>query len=207
MSSLVNESVQLLRVRDRQPVEAWLRSLNQKHLGDFKQFWKPLLMASSTVDQFWDWEFKARTYGTRLGAEQYAIECEGMTQGLMLLETLGHRSWVEVSRRIVYVRSLATAPWNRPPLKKPPDYRLVGTVLLQFARYRSEELDYGGLVGLHALPGAEGFYRASGMMDCGADEDEDNLVYFEHYRRRSSPNTDEELDAWDLSDPEPPKVD
>jgi hypothetical protein len=37
------------------------------------------------------------------------------------------------------------------------------------AQLRSEELGYGGLVGLHSLPGAEAFYRKMGMIDGGAD--------------------------------------
>ncbi|MBC7973047.1 MAG: hypothetical protein H7Z11_23485, partial [Verrucomicrobia bacterium] len=40
--------------------------------------------------------------------------------------------------------------------------------------------------GLHALPGAEGFDRTMGMIDCGADETKENLTYFEWYCRRAS---------------------
>jgi hypothetical protein len=65
-------------------------------------------------------------------------------------------------------------------------FRAIGRTLLQFARFRSEELGYDGLVGLHALPGAEGFYRTMGMIDCGADETKENLTYFEWYCRRAS---------------------
>jgi hypothetical protein len=202
-----NEPVQLLRVRDRQPVPAWLRSLNQKHLDDFEQIWKPMLRGSSAADQYWGWELKSRTYGARPGAEQYAIECDGVTQGLMLIETLGYRSWFEEARRIVYVRSLATAPWNRPLLKEPPDYRLVGTTLLEYARYRSEELGYGGLVGLHALPEAEEFYRTSGMLECSADAKAGNLIYFEYYRRTFASSEGEDLIDWDATIPDPSEED
>ena len=47
-------------------------------------------------------------------------------------------------------------------------------------------MGYDGLVGLHALPGAEEFYRRMGMIDCGADDMKENLTYFEWYRRRPS---------------------
>jgi hypothetical protein len=177
--------IQLFRVSDQLSVEGRLCSLNSQHLNEFGQIWKPILLSSSEADQYWDWEQKYRTYGTRLGAEKYAVECDGMTQGLMLMETLGHRSWFDANRRVVYIRSLATAPWNRRSLNPSPEYRLVGTVLLAFARYRSEELGYGGLVGLHALSGAEAFYRQSGMLDCGRDAAFDDLVYFEYYQPRS----------------------
>ena len=179
MSQFVRYPVQLLHVSSRQPIEAQLCSLQPKHLNDFEQYWKPILLGSSEEDQYWNWKQKQRTYGNRLGAEAYTIECEQMTQGLMLIETLGHRSWLEPNRRIVYVHSLATAPWNRPSIQNPPWYRLSGTVLLLFARQRSEELGYKGGVGLHALPDAEDFYRRLGMIDGGQDAEKDNLTYFE----------------------------
>jgi hypothetical protein len=197
MSSEVEFAIQLLRVQDRTPIAGWLRSISAKHLDEFERLWKPVLMESTEADQYWDWEQKSRTYGNRLGAEQYAVECENLTQGLMLIETLGHRSGFEADRRIVYVRSLATAPWNRQSVNQAPLYRFVGTVLLDFARYRSEELGYGGLVGLHALPGAEAFYRQSGMMDCGVDEAADRLVYFEYYQRRASTSEEWEEIDWE----------
>jgi hypothetical protein len=197
MPQEVEFAIQLLRVHDRTPVAGWLRSIRANHLDDFERLWKPVLTESMEADQYWDWEQKSRTYGNRLGAEQYAVECENLTQGLMLIETLGHRSGFDAHRRVVYVRSLATAPWNRRPLNQAPLYRFVGTVLLTFARYRSEELGYGGLVGLHALPGAEAFYRQSGMMDCGVDAAADNLVYFEYYQRQTSTSEEWEEMDWE----------
>ncbi len=56
--------------------------------------------------------------------------------------------------------------------------------MLQFARYRSEELDNDGLVGLPSLPTAEPFYRKMGMIDDGTDPSQENMTYFEWYRRR-----------------------
>ena len=59
----------------------------------------------------------------------------------------------------------------------------MGSALLRFARFRSEELGYGGLVGLHSLPAAQMFYRKMGMIDGGADAEKENLTYFEWYRQ------------------------
>jgi len=53
-------------------------------------------------------------------------------------------------------------------------------------QFRSEELGYGGLVGLHSLPNAEKFYRKMGMLEGGTDAAKENLTYFEWYRRRPS---------------------
>lgn len=201
MSDFINYPVQLLRVKDRQRVEALLCPAREKHFEDVKQSWRTLFRGSSEADQYWDWEWKQRTYGSRLGAEAYAIECEQRTQGLMLIETLGYRSRFASNRRIVYVHALATAPWNRPIIQAPPKYRAVGSLLLDFAQYRSEELGYGGLVGLHALSGAEGFYRRLKMMDCGSDPEKENLTYFEWYQQLPSVSEEEE-DAinWETSE-------
>lgn len=182
----MKQTVNLLRVQDNQLVEGTLTDLAQKHLDDFEAFWKARLQRSTQEDQFWDWELKNRAYLSESIYEGYAIECEGITQGLMLLATGGYRSQFESSRRIVYVHSLATAPWNRPSLQTLVSYRLVGSILLRFAQYRSEELGYGGLVGLHALPGAEEFYERMNMINCGADAAKENLTYFEWYKRRES---------------------
>ena len=180
----MRQAIQLLRVRDNQLADAELLPLTDKHLDDFERLWKARLRASSEADQYWDWVTKNRIYMSSDNFEAYAIECDQVTQGLMLIEVRFHRSQVNPNRRVVYVQSLATAPWNRPSIQTPPDYRTVESTLLRFAQHRSFELGYGGLVGLHALPEAEAFYERMGMMDCGEDPDMDDLTYFEWYRRR-----------------------
>jgi hypothetical protein len=203
--SAVNEAeeyvIELLRVRDRARIEAKLYRSSVRHYEAVEQTWRPLFAGANEVDGNWDWERKQRLYGSRIGAESYALECEGRTQGLMLIETMGHRSWFEANRRIVYVHSIATAPWNRPEIQMPPDYRLVGSALLGFARYRSERLGYRGIVGLHALPSAEAFYRRLNMMDCGIDRERDNMMYFEWYQQEQRSRTVEgETVEWEAEE-------
>jgi hypothetical protein len=181
--------VPLIRVGDRSLVSACLMKLEPKHLNDFSNFWWERLQTQEDEDQYWDWVQKERIYlmGTLSSIyEGYAIECEQMTQGMMLLQTGGYRSQVEPDRRLVYVHSLATAPWNRMTNPEPNGFRTVGGTLLEFARSRSETLGFNGLVGLHSLPRAEGFYRKMGMRDSGFDSNKDGLRYFEWY----SPKTD-----------------
>lgn len=77
----------------------------------------------------------------------------------------------------------ALSPW--PAITNPLTYKGVGGNLVDFALARSYELGYQGRLGLHALPGALGFYRKLriGLLDCGPDPEEpDNLVYFETLR-------------------------
>lgn len=181
----VQFEVPLIRVRDASSIVGSLVALTIKHLNDFKAVWREQLSTSADEDQYWDWEQKQRIYlAGGIGIyEGYAIECEQMTQGMMILQVRGYRSQVDPTRPLVYVHSLATAPWNRISNPDRNGFRAVGSALLRFARFRSEELDYGGLVGLHSLPTAEAFYRKMGMIDGGADAEKENLTYFEWYRR------------------------
>jgi hypothetical protein len=141
------------------------------------------LQVSVAEDRMWDWIAKERIYLALPNYESYALECESMTQGLMLVDTRLHRSQIEPNRRLVYVSFLATAPWNRSIIQEPPIYRAVGSVMLQFARERSFELGYGGLVGLHALSESVSFYHKIGMIGGDPDPERDGLPYFEWYRR------------------------
>lgn len=177
------KSVKIIRSIDDRLIDATLSKLSTKHLDDFELVWKPQLETSIAEDRVWDWVKKERIYAVSPNYESYAVECDEMTQGLMLIDTRFHRSQFESSRRLVYVSFLATAPWNRILIQTLPTYRSVGSALLQFARERSFELGYGGLVGLHALSESVNFYTKIGMIGGDPDPDRDGLPYFEWYRR------------------------
>ena len=98
----------------------------------------------------------------------------------MFIETQWHRSHWAQRWPLVYVEAIATAPWNRSDIEQPPWLKQVGTLLLLFARQRSVDLGYDGRVGLHSLPGAEGFYHRQQMPEHGLDPEKDDLVYFEY---------------------------
>ncbi len=100
----------------------------------------------------------------------------------MLIETQNHRSRFDRRKRLVYVETLETAPWNRQNSQPAPQFQRVGTVLLRFAQWRSEQLGYNGIVGLHSLPESEIFYKNRNMIDTGKDPEKDNLTYFEWYK-------------------------
>jgi hypothetical protein len=189
LNSLIplNRIIQLLQVHDQQIVDAILTKVIDKHLEDAKTLWEPILAGSGQDDEYWNWVGKSRRSKLLPGDELYAIECEGITQGLMMLDVLKKRCQIEsqLRRRLVYISALATAPWNRPLITNPPTYKGVGGNLVDFAIARSHELGYQGRIGLHALPGALGFYRKLriGLLNCGPDPEEpDNLVYFETLR-------------------------
>lgn len=62
-----------------------------------------------------------------------AIECNGETQGLMLLKTDGHFAMLpeQLDKPLVYVTYLASAPWNLPGVLEQPRFSGVGTVMMR----------------------------------------------------------------------------
>ncbi len=102
-------TVRILRGVDNQPVEATLLGLTQKHVEDFTTQWQAPLIQATQEDKFWDWAFKHRITSTRDNYEGCAIECEGTTQGLMMIETQQHRTQFRPGRRLTYVSALSVA--------------------------------------------------------------------------------------------------
>jgi hypothetical protein len=176
----------LRRGRNKEKVAGRLMPLSDELLHDSLVLWTARLSESKEEDSHWDWYKKYQRYEKDPTYEMYSIECEKIAQGLMIIEIDFHRSRCDPVKPIVYVDYLATAPWNRKSLQDPPRYRLVGSILLAYARIRSFELEYQGRLGLHSLPRAVGFYEkfifqdgARGMENFGPDYDKQNLTYFE----------------------------
>ncbi|MBW4505152.1 MAG: GNAT family N-acetyltransferase [Scytonematopsis contorta HA4267-MV1] len=160
-------------------IEANFVRITQKHATDYTSLWKELLISYKQRDKWWDWEFKLQSIiNKQANREGYAIEYQGETEGLMMIETQMHGSQITPSKRLVYIDGLVSAPWNREEVQSPPKLKGVGSALLMFAQNRSIELGYEGRVGLHSLPGAEDFYESRSMMDLGPDEDYECMVYF-----------------------------
>ena len=174
----------IFRVADQVFVPAEIKKFSQKSLDDFDTFWGSQIQSELQDEVYWNWLNKNRLYISRGNYEAYVIENESerITQGMMLIETQNHRSKVDRRKRLVYVETIETAPWNRLNSQPAPQFKRVGTVLLRFAEWRSQQLDYDGIVGLHSLPESEVFYRNQNMMDCGKDPAKDNLTYFEWYK-------------------------
>lgn len=160
-------------------ISASLRSMNEKHLEDIQDYWQDILEATNQPDDGWAWEYKLRQSQQSERHEAYAIEEEGLTYGLIYIETQWRRSHLPHRNPLVYVETISVAPWNRKSIEDPPYLQGVGTALLFFARQRSSELGYGGRVGLHSIPGTEGFYRRAQMSEYGPDSEKEGLIYFE----------------------------
>lgn len=86
--ALLNRTIQLLQVQDQQVVDAILTEVTDKHLEDARTLWEPILEGSGQDDEYWNWVGKSRRSKLLPGDELYAIECEGVTQGPMMLDVL-----------------------------------------------------------------------------------------------------------------------
>jgi hypothetical protein len=161
----------------------FIRDFLVEKLVDVERVWSParnrLAQAMAAKRRrlesgHWNWRNK-------LENRLFAVECEGNVQGLMALATDPRTAALPPDGSVVYVDYVESAPWNlRLPLQK-PQFLGVGTVLIGEAVRVSQELGFGGRVGLHSLPQAEGFYsKHCRMSPCGRDPNYSGLMYFEY---------------------------
>jgi hypothetical protein len=80
---------------------------------------------------------------------------------------------------------LEAAPWNLKAIAERPRFLGVGTLLVAEAVRISAEAGFEGLVGLHSLAQAEGFYQKCQMTRVGEDPTYFELAYFEHQHRKA----------------------
>lgn len=179
---------------EAEPAELW-DGITEKQLGDWEGEWLPELFKSVQKlhragierrhwpqSRHWNWRRKTEALQGMLAQPGFSIVCNGMTQGMMILDTVMKRcrSEGQKGKEIVYVDFVENAPWNRPELHEPALYRGVGSIMIRSAIALSEELEFKGRIGLHSLPQANSFYaNTCGMSDLGMDADYQNLRYFE----------------------------
>ena len=188
--------VHLLNVALDEPeaAELW-HAITEKNLGDWEAEWMPeqteairrlnregVARRRWPQDRHWNWREKMAAIEGMLANPGFSIVCGGVTQGMMIVDTVGKRCRIgsQKNQHLVYVEYVENAPWNRADLFGSPRYRGVGSILMRAAVELSEESGFRGRVGLHSLPQANDFYaNTCGMKDLGADPDYQNLRYFE----------------------------
>lgn len=188
--------VRLFDVARGQPAPAQLMdSITERQLADWEGEWMPELframqrLSRAGVERrrwpqsrHWDWRRKVEALQEMLAYPGFSIVCDGLTQGMMIVDTTTKRCRLDSQKgqHLVYVNFVENAPWNRAELFDPPRYRGVGSILIRAAVTLSDECEFHGRIGLHSLPQANGFYANScGMTDLGTDADYDGLRYFE----------------------------
>lgn len=179
------------------PAELY-QDISVSNVADFSNKWRPLfddrrkqldaegpltveaLRSHGIEDGHWKWPEKAAAVaqqGTYVG---FALEADGETQGLMIAVPSGFaRHESHRGMPLTRVELLSTAPWNRVQFSKPPRFKGVGRTLISAAISLSLSEEHGGRIGLHALSGAESWYRDKcKMLDLEFDEQK-NMRYFE----------------------------
>lgn len=208
MSDLVNK-VELIRVADSSPIAATIvLGLEERHFLDHERQWRPLLVRSARdaqercrnadgevdietfrtelarlrlEDFHWDWRKLAALFGDDPRYVFAAIECEGRTQGLLMVETEDHATRLDPKGDgLAYIERLSSAPWNRTTLVAQSEVELTGYALVTAAIRISQESGFDGRIALHSVPGAVGFYtNKCGMTSLGPDQLHQGMLYFE----------------------------
>jgi hypothetical protein len=129
----------------------------------------------------WDWPSKDKYLLAKNTVCDYAISRGESVEGIMILQE-PEPSRLDPQAQVLYVRYLATAPWNRACADHSGQYRHIGTVLLAQAIRESNTLGCDGRLGLHSLSGSDSFYRKLRFHEFGSDPGHRGLTYFELQR-------------------------
>lgn len=194
--SITKSPKALLNVRAQkgESAELW-NAITDQQIADWEALWQPSLreavqklhqtkvpLHSWPQSRHWNWQQKAAAIRGMLAYPAFSVMCDGVTQGLMILETTQRRCRLETQngKDLVYIAFVENAPWNRPELFNPPRYRGVGSMLVRAAIDTSLAEGFKGRIGLHALPQADHFYaKTCRMSDLGPDPNYQSMRYFE----------------------------
>jgi hypothetical protein len=195
----MRETIQIIENQSGQLVDAEIfDEIALAHFIETQAEWRPVVLEavqalSKNPNQatliprhyHWDWTRK-ETELKMLAVKFYGISCQGRLQGIMKVETVARscRLPEQQGKPLVYIDYIEAAPWNirqlMEPLRKPQQYRGVGSRLFEAAVLQSMEEDFKGRLGLHSLPGSEGFYvKECGMTPVGRDPHKQNLLWCE----------------------------
>ncbi len=133
------------------------------------------------IDQLppsWVWNWRAKLEEEAAPEWRFfGIEYGQEMQGMMAVDTLpqpcDHLVGSSEANTGLYLCYICAAPWNMghylAQLGETPQFDDIGSVLLEVAVYTSIECGCAGRLILHALEGAEQFYRKHGMINIGRD--------------------------------------
>lgn len=190
--TVIMTPIALLNVESGQAEDAELwDAITEQQLADWEGEWLPELFKSVQKmkragverelwpqSRHWDWRRKTASLQGMLARQGFSVVCDGVTQGMMIVDTTTKRCRLEdqQGKNLVYVEFVENAPWNRQELlNDSPKYRGIGSVLIRTAIELSKKEEFKGRIGLHSLPQSNSFYANScGMTDLGADP---NPVY------------------------------
>ena len=141
--------------------------------------------AGKPVPEHNHWNWKLKLEQGRLADSLYKcfVIVRDEPQGMMMLKYGNEfvcRCPEQQGLPLVYLAYVESAPWNVKEYSDTICYSGIGTEFYRMAIRFSRLLGFAGRVGLHSLPGAEGFYENTcQMVALGHDPEYDDLVYFE----------------------------
>ena len=168
--TVIMTPIALLNVESGQAEDAELwDAITEQQLADWEGEWLPELFKSVQKmkragverelwpqSRHWDWRSKTASLQGMLARQGFSVVCDGVTQGMMIVDTTTKRCRQEL-------------------LNDSPKYRGIGSVLIRTVIELSKKEEFKGRIGLHSLPQSNSFYANScGMTDLGADP---NPVY------------------------------
>jgi hypothetical protein len=81
-----------IRTTTGQSLEGQIVIMDEGHLHDVETFWQPILIEVSQPDPVWKWGYKLRQSQQQDRYEAYSLDVDGLSQGLLFIETQWHRS-------------------------------------------------------------------------------------------------------------------
>jgi hypothetical protein len=170
--------------REQRYVEARLETLSDAHIDQANRTWVPefhrrrQLRVSDQDFLVWDWPSKEKYLLAKNTIRDYVVSRDDRLEGIIILQE-PEPSRLEPFAKVLYVRYVATAPWNRPCGSTSGQHRFVGTVLLNQGIRESVMLECEGRLGLHSLSNSDTYYRKLGFRELGPDPGNRGLTYFE----------------------------
>jgi hypothetical protein len=155
-------------------------------LEQWSNRWKPSLdsyiLKGKKRPEHAHWNWAKKVMITLISGEEdsfFWIDCNSVTQGIMLTEQNISYFSGDVGKENVYIAFLETAPWNYYKDDAVGYYESVGIMLLTAAIRYSDSLGFEGRIALESLPQSEGFYLRYKMIPVKRSGYNNQLIYFE----------------------------
>lgn len=171
---------------NQESILAEINAMTDCHVQNLKSSWIPAFrqryQAQERDEDFSMWNTGNGYFDLlihRKNLSSFALIAENNVQGVLLLQRETQPSYLEPNCSLIYVRYLATAPWNRRDKSGPGQFRGVGTLLMAWALQESQDAGCDGRLGLHSQRGSDEFYRRLGLHNLGLDAAHRGMNYFE----------------------------
>lgn len=179
-------NVWLLEAQTQNTVEASLLPMTRQHVSQARRVWMNGFQSRQKLflcdDDFMVWNrgiMSDSASDTGDSPYGYVVICENEVQGVVVFDERLQPSRRRPGTQLLYLRYIATAPWNRRNGPIAPRFRHVGRILIAQAVRESIMLGCPGRIGLHSFPDAEEFYENLRFDKPDSDIPYRGMSYFE----------------------------